>query len=75
MALIFTISAFAALVLASVFFVVRTALKARITEDGDIPDPLDDYVRAARATVAETKESFGNAWHRQADILLQERRG
>lgn len=78
MAVIFTIAAFAALLFASVFFVVRTALRARITEDGDIPDPLDDYVRAARTTVVETRESFsraGRVLHRQPDLSLREPRG
>jgi hypothetical protein len=57
---IFTILVFTALVAGCVTLVVRTAIKARIQDDGTIPDPLDDYVRYTRATAYEFREDATN---------------
>ncbi|WP_020498017.1 hypothetical protein [Sciscionella marina] len=57
MTLVLTVLLFTAVVAASVVFVVRTALKARLSEDGEAPDPLDEYVHSARASFAETRAS------------------
>jgi hypothetical protein len=73
---IFTIFVFTALVAGAVVLVVRTALKARIQQDGTIPDPLDDYVRYTRATAWQFRdealtalgEHGSHARHRQSQI-------
>ncbi|MGH3491873.1 MAG: hypothetical protein ACRDRL_31685 [Sciscionella sp.] len=56
MSLILTLVLFTAIVAAAVVFTVRTALRARIREDGEIPDPLDEYIDGARRSVRDARE-------------------
>lgn len=58
MALVLTVLVFTALVAGSVVLVVRTALKARMADEENPADPLDEYVGSARASFAESREAF-----------------
>jgi hypothetical protein len=73
---VLTIFVFTALVAGAVVLVVRSALKARIRDDGTIPDPLDDYVRYTRATASQVRDEATNflrdrdehSRHRRAEV-------
>lgn len=69
MALVLTVLLFTALVAGSVVLVVRTALKARMTDDENPPDPLDEYVGSARASFTDTRDAFTKMGRGRGDEL------
>jgi hypothetical protein len=70
---IFTIFVFTALVAGAVVLVVRSALKARIQEDGTIPDPLEDYVRYTRASASQIRDEATNPWREHGEHTRRRR--